>query len=52
MIFMRLSFSFTRLFSGVEVTALRILHINEAFYHAKTDYRNSAFITNATIMTE
>lgn len=39
-------------FAGAEVTTLCILHINEAFYHAKTDYRNSAFITKATIMME
>lgn len=44
------SLSFMQYFAGAEVTALCIFHINEAFYHTKTDYRNSAFITNATVM--
>lgn len=45
-------FSLSWYFAGAEVTVLCIFHINEAFYRAKTDYRNSAFITNATIMME
>lgn len=38
-----------RLFAGTDTTPLCILHINEPFYHAKTDYRSSAFITNSSV---
>lgn len=48
----RASLSLIQYFAGAEVSVLCIFHINEAFYHAKTDYHNSAFIANATVMVE
>lgn len=43
---------FVFLFAGTDITPLCILHINEPFYHTKTDYRSSAFITNTGVKAE
>lgn len=40
---------FLLLFAGTDTTPLCILHINEPFYHTKTDYCGSAFITNTSV---
>lgn len=37
------------LFAGIDNTLLCILHINEPFYHTKTDYLSSEFITDTSV---
>lgn len=37
------------LFAGIDNTPLCILHINEPFYHTKTDYLSSEFITDTSV---
>lgn len=40
---------FVLLFAGIDNTPLCILHINEPFYHTKTDYLSSEFITDTSV---
>lgn len=40
---------FVLLFAGIDNTLLCILHINEPFYHTKTDYLSSEFITDTSV---